>query len=112
MLDALLSHPVAGSLLTRLVVLADEVVEGPEPEDVKAGWGAFALFILGIAAVVLLSFSLVKQLRRAQQARDAGVYGDVPTDRGGPADGSPEGPAAGPAGSGRTPRGEGPDLRD
>lgn len=107
MLDVLLSHPVVGSLTARLAVLADEVVEGPAPEDVKAGWGAFALFILGIAAVVLLGFSLVKQLRRAQQARDAGVYGDVPTVR----DDAADGPAGGPAGRGSTPRGEGPDLR-
>ena len=29
-------------------------------------------------AVVLLAFSLVKQLRKAQAAKDAGVYGDEP----------------------------------
>ena len=50
----------------------------PAPEDVKAGWTALLIFVgLGLA-VVLLAFSLVKQLRKAQAARDAGVYGDPP----------------------------------
>ena len=50
----------------------------PEAEDVKAGWTAFIVFLLLIAAVVVLGFSLVKQLRKAQAAKDAGVYGDEP----------------------------------
>ncbi len=61
------------SLLVAFVSFADK---SPQPEDVKAGWGAFALFLLLIAAVVFLSFSLVKQLRKAQAAKDAGVYDD------------------------------------
>jgi hypothetical protein len=61
------------SLLIALVSFADK---SPEPEDVKAGWGALALFLLLIAAVVFLCFSLVKQLRKAQAAKDAGVYDD------------------------------------
>ena len=61
------------SLVIALVPFADK---SPQPEDVKAGWGAFALFLLLIAAVVFLSFSLVKQLRKAQAAKDAGVYDD------------------------------------
>ena len=50
--------------------------KAPEPEDVKAGWTAFVLFLLLIAAVVFLLFSFVKQLRKAQAAKDAGVFGD------------------------------------
>lgn len=54
--------------------------EGPEAEDVKAGWLGFSVFLLLVAAVVFLSFSLVKQLRKAQAAKDAGVYGDEPVE--------------------------------
>ena len=60
-----------------LVVFVSFADKSPEPEDVKAGWGAFALFLLLIAAVVFLSFSLVKQLRKAQAAKDAGVYDEL-----------------------------------
>lgn len=66
---------LAPDLLTLVVSFADEV---PEEEDVKAGWLAFAIFIGLIVAVVLLGFSLVKQLRKAQRAQEDGVYG--PTD--------------------------------
>lgn len=72
-------HLVAAALseVALLVVrLADET---PKPEDVKAGWTAFVLFLLLALAVVLLGFSLTKQLRKAQAAKDAGVYGDDPT---------------------------------
>lgn len=59
--------------MTLLFVLTDPT---PAPDDVKAGWGAFAIFLLLALAVVVLAFSLVKQLRKAQAAKDAGVYGD------------------------------------
>ena len=54
-----------------VVPLVDKV---PEDNDVKAGWLAFAIFIGLIVAVALLGYSLVKQLRKAQAAEDAGVY--------------------------------------
>lgn len=57
--------------LTLVVSFADEV---PKDDDVKAGWLAFAIFIGLILAVAFLGFSLVKQLRKAQAAEDAGVY--------------------------------------
>ena len=66
----------------------------PKPEDVKAGWGAFALFLLLIAAVVLLGFSLTKHLRKAQAAEDAGVFGADEPSRGKPSRRGP--PAEGP----------------
>ena len=59
-----------------LLLLLPLLVEGPDPEDVKAGPIAFVIFIGLILAVVFLGFSLVKQLRKAQAAKDAGVYGD------------------------------------
>lgn len=72
-------NPLLVHLVLAAVRLADET---PEPEDVKAGWGAFALFLLLIGAVVFLGFSLTKQLRKAQAAEDAGVYGsDEPADK-------------------------------
>ncbi len=68
------------SVAAALFPVADLVLraaeETPEAEDVKAGWTALVLFLLLIAAVVVLGFSLVKQLRKAQAAKDAGVYGE------------------------------------
>jgi hypothetical protein len=58
-------------LLVPLTLVADKA---PEPEDVTAGWTALLVFLLLIAGVVFLGFSLVKQLRKAQAAKDAGVY--------------------------------------
>ena len=61
-----------------LVLVSDQVEKGPEAEDVKAGWLALFIFLGLAVAVVFLAFSLVKQLRKAQAAKDAGVYGDEP----------------------------------
>ena len=59
-----------------LVSAADQA---PAPEDVKAGWVAFAVFIaLGIA-VALLGFSLTRHLRTARNNAEQGVFG--PTDQ-------------------------------
>ena len=58
-------------LTTAILALTDKT---PKPEDVTAGWTAFAIFLLLAAAVVFLSFSLVKHLRKAQAAKDAGVF--------------------------------------
>lgn len=76
------------AFLVQLVLLSMQVIdETPEPEDVKAGWTAFAVFLLLIGAVVLLGFSLTKHLRRAQAAEEAGLYGsDAP-----PSDGQQDG---------------------
>ena len=61
-----------------IVTLADET---PDPTEVKAGPLGFAVWIFMIIAVVIIGFSLVKQLRKAQAAKDAGVYGDEPVTR-------------------------------
>lgn len=61
-----------------IILLADPT---PKDTDVKAGPLGFALWIFMIIAVVIIGFSLVKQLRKAQAAKDAGVYGDEPVDR-------------------------------
>jgi hypothetical protein len=44
------------------VVLAAQ--QAPEPEDVKAGWLGFAVWLGLVVAVVLLCFSFVRQLRK------------------------------------------------
>ena len=61
---------------TALVILLPLLDETPEPEDVKAGPVALLIFVLGILAVVVLAFSFVKQMRKVDSARKAGVYGD------------------------------------
>lgn len=83
----MLALPLPTSSLHPLVASALRLTdEGPAPEDVKAGWTAFVVFLLLILAVVVLAFSLVKQLRKAQAAKDAGVYGDEPADSAGDSD--------------------------
>jgi hypothetical protein len=66
-------------MLDLLIILLDDPT--PKPTEVKAGPLGFAMWIFMIIAVVVLAFSLVKQLRKAQAAKDAGVYGDEPVDR-------------------------------
>jgi hypothetical protein len=81
---------LAPDLLTLVVSLADEV---PDDEDVKAGSLAFVIFIGLILAVVFLGFSLVKQLRKAQAAKAAGVFGPVAEDASSEKPQTPEKPA-------------------
>jgi hypothetical protein len=82
------------SVAAVLYPLADLVVQAtdktPKDEDVKAGgWGAL-IFVLLILAVVVLAFSFVKQLRKAQAAKDAGVYGDDVVEKDGATADEPE----------------------
>ena len=64
-----------------LVRLAEKI---PEDKDVTAGGTAAVVFVLLILAVVVLGFSLTKQLRKAQAAKDAGRYDDPAGDPKGP----------------------------
>ena len=61
------------TLLVSVLLLADGP---PEAKDVKAGWLAFGVFLALIAATAVLCVSLVHQLRKAQAAKDAGVFDD------------------------------------
>ena len=81
-----------------LLLFADESLPDPVPadNDVTAGWTALIVFVGLIIAVVVLGVSLAKQLRKAQAARDAGVYGDPPAAAPDEADVSPEPPSAAP----------------
>ncbi|WP_162599870.1 hypothetical protein [Nocardioides solisilvae] len=72
LLDPALLHP--------LLSLSDGAPrKSPEPEDVKAGWTALLLWLGLAVAVGLLGWSLIRQLRKTNAARDAGVYGDPVT---------------------------------
>ena len=53
------------ALAVSVVLLLSD--EAPRPEDVKAGWTAFMVFIGLILAVAFLGWSLVRQLRKAQK---------------------------------------------
>lgn len=57
-----------------VVHLADE--EGPDPADVKAGWGALGIFVLLISTVAFLGWNLTKQLKKVRQATADGVFGE------------------------------------
>ena len=58
-------------LIVPLTLLADRT---PADDDVVAGPLGALVFVLLIGAVVFLGFSLRKQLRKAQAAKDAGVF--------------------------------------
>jgi TRAP-type C4-dicarboxylate transport system permease small subunit len=57
-----------------LHLLSTLTTQAPEAEDVTAGWVGAVVLVGLILAVVFLGFSLVKQLRKAQAAEDAGLY--------------------------------------
>jgi len=72
-----------GVIVTLQALAHDVLAEDKVPKDddvVAGGWGAL-MFVLLIAAVVFLAFSFLKQLRKAQAAKDAGVFGDPPVTR-------------------------------
>jgi hypothetical protein len=52
------------SIWTVLAAVPFLVEEGPAPEDVKAGWLGFTVWIALVLAVVLLGLSLRKHLKR------------------------------------------------
>jgi len=68
--------------MTRLSLLFLTAQETPAPEDVKAGWVAFAVFLLMGAAVVLLGFSLSKHLKRARHNLGEPDPAEKPADEG------------------------------
>ncbi|MFT4286078.1 heme exporter protein CcmD [Nocardioides sp.] len=57
-------------MLPFIVTLADPT---PKDNDVVAGWTAFGIFLALVAAVAFLGWSLVRQLRKAQRAKEAGI---------------------------------------
>ncbi|GAA2129211.1 hypothetical protein [Nocardioides bigeumensis] len=59
------------------LVSAGQQDPAPEADDVTAGPWGLLVFLLLIAATVVLMFSFVKQLRKTERARKAGVFGPV-----------------------------------
>lgn len=51
------------------------VDQTPAAKDVKAGWGAFGIFIGLAVAVGLLGWSLVRHLKKARLNAESGVFG-------------------------------------
>ncbi|HEX4191350.1 MAG TPA: hypothetical protein VHZ06_10190 [Marmoricola sp.] len=64
-------------VLHGLVVLADKT---PADKDVKAGWGAFWIFVGLCVAVGLLGWSLTRHLKKTQFNAEAGAFGDEPAE--------------------------------
>jgi hypothetical protein len=62
---------MTAQLALLLVTWADKV---PDDKDVKAGWGAFGIFIALAVAVAVLGWSLTKHLRKAERNAEAGVF--------------------------------------
>lgn len=64
--------------MNALMVLAPLLVgwkdKVPAPDDVKAGWVAFAVFIALALAVAFLGYSLTKHLRKASDNAERGVF--------------------------------------
>ena len=63
-------------MLDLLIIILLE--EPPEPSQVKAGPLGFAVWLFMILAVVVLGFSLVRHLRKADNNRKSGAFGDEP----------------------------------
>ena len=66
--------------MTALLIVLRVADEVPKDEDVVAGPIGALIFVLLIVAVGFLGRSMVKRLRNAQAAEDAGVYGSEPKD--------------------------------
>ncbi|WP_017936146.1 hypothetical protein [Nocardioides sp. Iso805N] len=59
-------------MLPLLLTLATDPV--PTDNNVKAGWTAFAVFLLLLAAVGVLGWSFSRQLKKVKKASEEGVY--------------------------------------
>ncbi|HWU21528.1 MAG TPA: hypothetical protein VN088_08385 [Nocardioides sp.] len=63
-----------------MLLLTTAPATPPPDNSVVAGPIGFTVFILLIAATAFLCWNFTKQLKKAQRAKDQGVYGDAPVD--------------------------------
>jgi hypothetical protein len=66
--------------MTGIVVLATASDARPDDNNVVAGWLGFAVVIALIVAVVFILRSFTRQLKKVDEAEQAGVFGDQPAD--------------------------------
>jgi apolipoprotein N-acyltransferase len=64
------------SLVIALAGLVPLLDPAPADADVKAGWGAFGIFLGLVAATALLCWSMVRHLKKSKLNADAGAFGD------------------------------------
>jgi hypothetical protein len=60
---------------TLAVLVAPMVDKVPSDDEIGAGVGYLVVFLLLVAAVVFLGFSLTKQLRKTRDNAEHGVFG-------------------------------------
>jgi len=66
-------------MLPLLIALATDPT--PADNDVKAGWTAFVVFLLLLAAVAGLGWSFSRQLKKVKAAKEAGLYDESDSDK-------------------------------
>lgn len=64
------------TLLTALAGLAPLADKVPSEDEIGTGWIYLVVFVLLVAAVTFLGFSLSKHLRKARANAEHGVFGD------------------------------------
>jgi len=65
------------AVLFPLVLRLDDInQQPPKDDDVVAGWTAFVVFLLLLALVAFLGWSLSRQLKKVRAAKEAGVFGE------------------------------------
>jgi hypothetical protein len=68
-------------VLQSILPLATVPADPPPDNSVVAGWVAFLLFVVLILAIAFLGFSLVKHLRKANEAAGTGAFDASPEPR-------------------------------
>ncbi|RNL61297.1 hypothetical protein EFK50_18220 [Nocardioides marmoriginsengisoli] len=70
------------TLVIALSGLVGMLDKAPAPNDVKAGWGAFGIFLGLAVATGLLCWSMVRHMKKAKLNADSGAFGTDETPQG------------------------------